>query len=815
MLIAPGRRGTRAGRVSSEAPDCVVVGSSQNGLGVARALGRHGVRVIAVDGPSRDAYGATRYARRVSCDDMRGPGLIESLCEIGVTLGRPGVLILTLDRSVLLVSEHRARIEPFYVHSLPDAAVVERLMNKSHIDRFARDHGFDVPRTFVVGNEDDLDACLREIDVPCILKPQVKTVEFVERSPKKAYFVKTRDELRETWHMVAQWEPQVVVQEWIPGPDSSLVFCLFYFDRQGEPLAWFTGRKIRQFIPRCGTACAAEPWQDEVVREAGVRFFQEAGYRGFGAIEFKVDPRGRYYLIEPTVGRTEHIFALAAANGVNLPFIGYCDMAGLPAPRPVPRRRSVAYVDWKRDLRAARVLVADGQLTWPAWIAMQARPRQHAIWAWDDPGPFVRYATTKLSSRTRRLTRGIWSGVARRLTAARGRWSGRYDLGAAARPRAEPLALDRHLDGAIAWLCAAHEASGGGVSRAYSVSPASGYPAGWQAAYPETTGYLIPTFFDCAAALGRDDLARRAARMADWELGVQLPSGGIPGGTVDHAHPPVVFNTGMVLLGLARAYAETRAPAYGDASARAADFLTAAQARDGSWHRFANSNGQTQVHAYDCLVNWGLLSAWRLLGEDRWLQAAARNLDFTLSLQAPNGWFAMNALRTLRNGRPLTHTIGYATQGLLECGAMLDEPRFIDAARITADAMLARLDAGGFLAGEYDARWRPVVDWSCLTGTVQMAVIWWRLFELVGEGRYADGARRATRYVKCRQDLDVANPGIRGGIAGSSPVDGTYGRYQFLNWAAKFFVDALLLEARADRGQIGRQAVVGTAGGAP
>jgi folate-dependent phosphoribosylglycinamide formyltransferase PurN len=37
-----------------------------------------------------------------------------------------------------------------------------------------------------------------------------------------------------------------------------------------------------------------------------------------------------------------------------------------------------------------------------------------------------------------------------------------------------------------------------------------------------------------------------------------------------------------------------------------------------------------------------------------------------------------------------------------------------------------------------------------------------------------------------------SNPGIRGGIAGSSPVWGDYIRLAIPNWAAKFFIDALL-----------------------
>jgi Pectic acid lyase len=328
------------------------------------------------------------------------------------------------------------------------------------------------------------------------------------------------------------------------------------------------------------------------------------------------------------------------------------------------------------------------------------------------------------------------------------------------------------------------------------VSIRSGYPPGWQPAYPETTGYIIPTFFDCARAMRRDDLADRARRMADWELTVQLEGGGFPGGTIERSGVPVVFNTGMVLLGLARAFAETGCARYRDGVARAATFLVNSQSKDGAWRRFTNVKGETHVHAYDCLVNWGLAYAAQLLGEHRWADAAHRNLEFTLMLQAPNGWFSQNALKPKRNATPLTHTIAYATAGVLEAGLLLGEQRYVDAAVRAATALRERLEPDGFLAGEFDANWHPVGGWSCLTGTAQMSIIWWRLFELGRDMRFANAAARASAYVRCRHEVHRGTCETRGGVAGAFPIDAPYGRLQFVNWAAKFFVDALLLEER-------------------
>ena len=775
----------------------VVVGLHQNGLGVVRALARHGVPVIAVTEAS-DAYSTTRYGEIVHCPDFRGAGLIATLRTIGERLDQAGILIATMDRSVLLLSEHRARLEPYFRHSLPDDRVVQMLMNKAETARYAAKLGLSVPRTYEVYHERDVERCIAEMQFPCILKPQVKTVEYVKHSPKKAFRIRSADELRKTYGQIKTLEPGFVVQEWIDGPDTNLIFALFYFGaNDGRPVASFVGRKVRQFIPYCGTACSAEPWDDRWVLETGTRFFTGVNYRGFGAIEFKRDPQGRYHLIEPTVGRTEHIFALAAANGVNLAHIGYCDMAGLREPAWQQSDRRVRYVHWRRDFQAARVYMKDGELTAGAWLASLRGPKQFALWAWDDPVPCVHYVGRRFWGRPLRLIRR----AASRLQSA-----GR-SLRHAGIPRRrptlavhEPQAPRLHLAAAIDWLCAAQDASpDGGVARAYSLRPYQfvrgvWYPVGWQPSYPETTGYIIPTFFDSAARLGRDDLRARAIRMADWELTIQRPDGGIPGGLLDHQYPPVVFNTGMVLQGWCRAFEETGEPRFADAVRRAVDFLVAAQDPDGAWRRFSNMTPVGSPKAYDVRVAWAVAQAAAVLEDARAASSARANAEFALTAQHPNGWLDHNGLRPSEDHRPLTHTIAYAAEGLLECGRLLGEPRYVDAAAHLADAVLPSLGPDGFLPAQFDANWTPVADWSCLTGSAQMALVWLKLHEARSAPRYIEASSRVLRFIQSVQDLDHENAGIRGGIPGSFPMDARYGRYQYLNWAAKFFADALLLD---------------------
>ena len=108
------------------------------------------------------------------------------------------------------------------------------------------------------------------------------------------------------------------------------------------------------------------------------------------------------------------------------------------------------------------------------------------------------------------------------------------------------------------------------------------------------------------------------------------------------------------------------------------------------------------------------------------------------------------------------------------------------------------LQPDGFLPGRLDSQWRGTVPWSCLTGTVQMAACWLLLYRETGNPRFRDAAFAANRYVRGTVRLD-GPPETRGAVKGSFPVSGGYVRFQYPNWACKFFIDAISLERDASR----------------
>jgi hypothetical protein len=364
-------------------------------------------------------------------------------------------------------------------------------------------------------------------------------------------------------------------------------------------------------------------------------------------------------------------------------------------------------------------------------------------------------------------------------------------------PRRDVGDAPQSLRAAIDWLCRAQDTFGdGGVARSYSLAYDSFFgKRGWAPPYPETTGYIIPTMFDYARASARGELFDRAVRMADWECEVQMPSGAVQGGTVNEPPSPAVFNTGQVIFGWVRAFKETGTERYLQSAVKAGDFLLSCQDADGAWRtNLSKFASQTMpFYTYNARTAWALLQLAEATGARAYRDAAVRNIDFALAEQLTNGWFKNNCLND--PDRPLLHTIAYTLEGVVEVGIALSEATYISAVRKAADELLARLRPDGRLAGRFDRRWEPAANYSCLTGIAQMGIVWGRLYQVTGDDRYLTAMRRANEFLRKVQWMGTGNPDLDGGISGSFPLHGEYGRFQILNWAVKFFLDSMLLEA--------------------
>jgi uncharacterized protein YyaL (SSP411 family) len=349
------------------------------------------------------------------------------------------------------------------------------------------------------------------------------------------------------------------------------------------------------------------------------------------------------------------------------------------------------------------------------------------------------------------------------------------------------LSTDVLVDRALAWICHSQDTVGSGGVGDYQFGR-------WTPGYPEVTGYIIPTFWDYSRALYRDELARRAIRMADWELRIQKPEGGFESLYEGEGQPAVVFNTGQVIRGLLRTWQETGEQPYHDAAVRAGDWIVANQEADGSWTK-ANYLGMKRV--YDVYAAAALAGLFRATSNEAYARAALANAEFAVGNQLPNGWFDLCDNTPAGNEAPTTHTLCYTAAGLLEIGEALGEDGIASAGRLTAGALADLVEPSGRLLGRFDRDWRPRSRYVVVTGSAQLGAILMLLHIRSGDEGLRRVSLRLLDFLAYVQGLNSLGSHRTGALPGSFPIWGRYVPLKYPAWATKFLLDHLLLVREA------------------
>lgn len=352
---------------------------------IVRPLGLAGIRCAAV-GPPGDPVRFSRFTE-VSIDYPEGTdedSLVDRLVSFARDRAPSPILFYETDRDSLLISRNRTRLDGPYRFVIPNATLVEDLLDKARFQRLAERLGLPVPASRhllpATGPVPDL-------EYPVILKPLIR--EFDLWSPiagnSKALRVDTADELTALWPRFAAAGFELVAQELVPGPESLVESYHVYVDKAGKTAAEFTGRKIRTYPIEYGHSTALVTTDSQDVLAIGREVIATLGFRGVGKVDFKRGSDGTLYLLEvnPRFNLWHHLGAIA---GVNIPAFVYADLAGLPRPET---SRARAGVRWSRpwlDLlssRASRVPARE-------WLTWTVRSEGKSLVSFDDPMPLLK-----------------------------------------------------------------------------------------------------------------------------------------------------------------------------------------------------------------------------------------------------------------------------------------------------------------------------------------------------------------------------------------------------------------------------------------
>jgi predicted ATP-grasp superfamily ATP-dependent carboligase len=376
----------------------VVVGGGLNALGIVRSLASVNIPLIVVDSDPRSPAMRSRHGAKLLCPAVDGPAFVDCMLDLARRHGAPMMLFVTEEKTVDAVSAARARLAPHFLLRMPEHERLMDLMHKQGFQDLAEAVGAPVPRTVRLQSRADLPR-IEALRFPCVFKPARKDYGYGARF-KKAYKVGSPAEVAELYQEIEPVLADMVVQEWIEGADNEVYFCLQYVGADGVVVSSFTGRKIRAWPPRIGgTASCTAAWEvAEELDAMTARFFAQVAFTGMGSMEYKRDARdGRFYMVEPTVGRTDFQEEVAALNGVNIPEAAYRYENGLApvAPQPAATPRI-----WREPMTDRWSLEETG--------GVDESSRGHAVcdayWRWNDPRPWFDLMLGRIGARLGRAT---------------------------------------------------------------------------------------------------------------------------------------------------------------------------------------------------------------------------------------------------------------------------------------------------------------------------------------------------------------------------------------------------------------------------
>jgi len=360
-------------------------------LAIMRSLGSLGVTLYGVDDDKNAPAFASRYCRGKyvkALDEQRPQEYLDFVIRIGKQLEKKAILIPTSDELSVFVAEYADKLSEYFLFPRNDLRLVKDLMSKEGMYELATRHG--VPTAFTV-----FPRTLRDVQeyadggaFPVMLKGILGN-RLQARTGVKMMIVHTKEELVEAYKELEDPDqPNLMIQEYIPGGDDQIYIFNGYFNEQSECLAGFTGHKIRQFPVHVGCASLGICKWNQEVADITTAFMKTVGYKGILDIGYRLDPRnGKYKVLDinPRVGQAFRLFV--AEDGMDVVRALYKDLTGQLVLKRPPREGRKWVIE-NYDIVSSLHYYQEGSLGIGDWLRSFKGVEEGAWFSWKDPMPF-------------------------------------------------------------------------------------------------------------------------------------------------------------------------------------------------------------------------------------------------------------------------------------------------------------------------------------------------------------------------------------------------------------------------------------------
>ncbi len=369
----------------------VVLCPGYHGHSIARSLGRLGVPLYGVYADSHAPAARSRYWRQTFTWDLAKAHEEDSvawLLELGRKPGTRPLLLATDDDSCVFIADHTAALKEGFLFPEQPEGLVRSLSNKKQMYFLCKQHGVPAAETAFPDSRGDVVEFSKNAQFPVLLKG-IDTLALKRRTGFKMVVAEDAQTLLRLYdEMETPENPNIMLQEYLPGGSRTVWMFDGYFNADSECLFGLTANMVRQYPAYTGVTSLGECLANDVVAMQTKKFMKAIGYRGALDIGYKYDARtGQYKAIDvnPRIGVTFRL--LVDTLGMDVARALYCDMTGqtvLSGEEREGRKWMMEYF----DVFTSPTYMRKDNMSILQWLRSYKGLEEVSWFAWDDLAPF-------------------------------------------------------------------------------------------------------------------------------------------------------------------------------------------------------------------------------------------------------------------------------------------------------------------------------------------------------------------------------------------------------------------------------------------
>lgn len=339
-----------------------------------------------------------------------------------------------------------------------------------------------------------------------------------------------------------------------------------------------------------------------------------------------------------------------------------------------------------------------------------------------------------------------------------------------------------HLDLSFGWIKKSILVNHGQGSSAYF-----SLKSFWSKAYPETSGYLIPTLIEYHKTRNSQEAIEHCEHLVKWLVSIQKKDGSFPQLLEDDRS--LVFDNGQILLGLQAWNRLTNSNK--NELDRLAYWLKKQRNQTGKYHQ--NTYLKNYCPSYLVRSLWAEVQHYHEQNTIENISSDFKEaINYYLSLQGENAFFLLSGFNP-NDSNALSHTIAYTLRGILELYFILKDEKLLSAVLSASKKLAVDYHNNGKMAGTFNNNWKGDYSFVCNAGNAQLSIIFQKLYLLTKEELYHKAAISLITELTKKQ-ITRGPSMLKGGLFSSTPFFGKYQRFKITNWTHKFYMDAIMLQ---------------------